>query len=700
MRILARTFLLLLLLQLAAPSADARRIMIRNGVIPDDLREVMSGSDGPVRDLKRFEHRPWLTGASIALLPGEKRFVVADTDNRAVVVVDVATSVVLKRIAVGRAPERLVVAPNGRVFVTNRGSRSISLVDPDRGVEVRSVEAGVEPYGIALSPDAKTLLVTASASSELLAFDAKSLALRFRVELEDAWPAAVAFHPDGRRAFVTHFYGGNVDIVDMRRQRVTGSLKLPTKDSGLPGRLQGRFDPPRKPNLALAAVVSAGGTRLHVAHTMANTGDDRGVSVSVGGYGLGAPSPLVATVSTFDLESGELMRPKVDFSKGARGGNHSGVADQMVQQMSQPVGIAVDPVHARLFMVGMGSDRVMALDASSSDPITEPMQNVLSGKAPKGIAVSSDGRTALIHNSQDYAVSVVDLTASAMQSPGNWQVKPTKSFEIAKNPLPEDVARGRRLFTYALDARISGVNRFACASCHPDGRQDGLTWHVSVGPRQTPILADRLAGTGPFNWLGTEDKLEQNVHMTVKRLGGSALKPEEVADLAKYMKHYMPSLDNPHRQADVAAGRDLFNDKTIGCSGCHTPDTRFTDGAKHEVGTTSKIEFDLWKRFGPKKPGGPRSSPPPNGDQVQTQKMQMQQGMPTQGHREAPAEAPVAFNTPALRHLWASAPYLHDGSVKSIRELLTTGNKGNRMGKTSHLSSRQVDQLVAYLRSL
>lgn len=680
--------------------------MMRNGTIPDDLREVNGGDTGQLRPLKLFPHMPWLTGNSIALLPGDERLVVADTDNRAVVVVDAKSRVVLKRIGVGRRPERLVVAPSGTVYVTNRGSRSVSVIDPVRGVETRTIEAGVEPYGIALSPDAKLLLVTASASGELLAFDTHNLSLRFRIELEEAWPAAVAFHPDNKRAFVTHFYGGHVDIVDVRRQRVTGSLALPTKDSGLPGRLQGRFDPPRKPNLALAAVVSAGGTRLHVAHTMANTGEARGVAVSVGGYGLGAPSPLVATVSTFDLESGKLVRPKVDFTRG-RGNSMAGVADQMAQQMSQPIGLSLDPRHARLFLVGMGCDRVLTLDAASSDPITRPMQAITTGQAPKGIAITADGRRAFVHHAQDYAVGVVDLTATDMSTVGAFNVRPTASFEIAKNPLPEDVARGRRLFTYALDARVSGGNRFACASCHPDGRQDGLVWHVSVGPRQTPILSDRLAGTGPFNWLGSEDKLEDNIKQTIKRLGGSALKEDEVQDLAKYLKHYMPGFDNPNRRdpdraASVAAGKRLFESKEVGCSGCHSPESRFTDGARHQVGTTSKIEFELWKRFAPQRPGGPpaRTTPNgqirPNGDQAE---LRFPTGIPAV-HREPPAEAPVAFNTPALRHLWASAPYYHDGSAKSLRELLTTGNKGDKMGKTSHLSARQITDLVAYLETL
>ena len=57
------------------------------------------------------------------------------------------------------------------------------------------------------------------------------------------------------------------------------------------------------------------------------------------------------------------------------------------------------------------------------------------------------------------------------------------------------------------------------------------------------------------------------------------------------------------------------------------------------------------------------------------------------------------FDTPALVELWRTAPYLHDGSAPACDELLTSRNRDDRHGKTSHLSKPQVDDLVAYLLS-
>jgi cytochrome c peroxidase len=58
------------------------------------------------------------------------------------------------------------------------------------------------------------------------------------------------------------------------------------------------------------------------------------------------------------------------------------------------------------------------------------------------------------------------------------------------------------------------------------------------------------------------------------------------------------------------------------------------------------------------------------------------------------------FYTPTLRELWRTAPYLHDGSAGTLRDVVLTHNTDNRRGQTSHLKSNEVDDLVAYLLTL
>ena len=58
------------------------------------------------------------------------------------------------------------------------------------------------------------------------------------------------------------------------------------------------------------------------------------------------------------------------------------------------------------------------------------------------------------------------------------------------------------------------------------------------------------------------------------------------------------------------------------------------------------------------------------------------------------------IDTPTLRGLWATAPYLHDGSAATLRDVLTTANPTASHGNLSSLSSAQIDQLVEYLNQI
>ena len=58
------------------------------------------------------------------------------------------------------------------------------------------------------------------------------------------------------------------------------------------------------------------------------------------------------------------------------------------------------------------------------------------------------------------------------------------------------------------------------------------------------------------------------------------------------------------------------------------------------------------------------------------------------------------FDTPTLVEVWRTAPYLHDGSAATMRDVLTIRNRKDRHGRTSHLTPRQLDDLIEYILSL
>jgi cytochrome c peroxidase len=278
------------------------------------------------------------------------------------------------------------------------------------------------------------------------------------------------------------------------------------------------------------------------------------------------------------------------------------------------------------------------------------------GREPTGLAFDGATRALFVWSQQSHTVTSMDMDA--------WHPSPAEPEEtervVALGPrveVPDAVALGRELFHRTGDTHISSDGR-ACASCHPDGRDDGLVWATPDGPRQTPTLAGRLAGTAPYGWNGARSTLKQHVTGTVKRLGGTGLDDESMDALVAYCMH----MDAPPRAADeheaeaspastlVAEGRELFESSSTGCASCHMADGTFTDGNRHDV--KSKAKGDPHRRF----------------------------------------------DTPSLRFVSGTAPYFHDGRYPTLRALLV-GSDG-KMGHTAKLSSHDLDALEAYLKTL
>ena len=58
------------------------------------------------------------------------------------------------------------------------------------------------------------------------------------------------------------------------------------------------------------------------------------------------------------------------------------------------------------------------------------------------------------------------------------------------------------------------------------------------------------------------------------------------------------------------------------------------------------------------------------------------------------------IDTPTLRFLYDSPPYMHDGSAITLLDVLTTANPADEHGATSHLTEQELADLVAFLSAL
>jgi len=626
------------------------------------------------------------SSGSVALSRDDALVYAADADNGTLTVVDAKARTKVAELKVGAQPERVLVAPNDTVYVANRGSRSVSVIT--RGSwegPSATLPVGVEPVGLALADGGKTLLVVNAAaldsveSGSLMAFDAQSLALKWEVKVGDEPrgvavvrndEAVVALSRKGRLVRVnlsTHEVVKTVgNLSELANTPAGGGFDAPAGASPLPG--MGGVSTVQARNM-LDVVASPDGQRAYAPVVWASDqvldGDgNSGGSPGYGGSGGGCTGGgSIANPGLVTLEaSGSDMDPKVDPAGSCVTDADfppSILADPALAPQG-PTALAVDATGQWIFSANRESDTVTVVPAfarASGVLGGNVTQSVPVPAGPTGIAISRDGKTAWVYSALDH-----QLLAIEAQGSGSAQVLvPGQPITLTGDTLPADAVRGRKLFFSARDPRMNAVG-ISCATCHVDGREDGHTWNFTEGPRQTPMLAGRkLSLTAPYHWAGEfPDFTAFASHTIGKRMGGSGPGPEGERQLLAFIDS-MATPDNPFRGAAPTAaqarGEAVFN--KAGCNTCHGGEA-LTNERMADVGTLV------------------------NSGAVVDDLNRLNQGL----------------NTPSLLGLGRSAPYLHDGSVATLKERILRGKQSDQHGATAQLTSAEVDDLVEYLQAL
>jgi DNA-binding beta-propeller fold protein YncE/mono/diheme cytochrome c family protein len=610
-------------------------------------------------------HERASSSVALARLKAKTIAYVADEDDATLHVVDVDASTELATLGLDGRPSQLLVAPDGRIFVALRDKSQVEVLEPfaDGTVERRcTVETQAEPIALALTPDDRTLLVTSGWGQALDAFDVPLVAHRYKVELSRE-PRAVVVSDDGAKAYVSHAVGGAVSVVDLagdkhpvKRIVLSGNddplAAAAPKKQKKSAAVDAKKSPPRTScqGFALAKSIAPVG-RVLAPQVLVDSGNTEERST---GYGTSTGTPTeVSDVAVIDEGTDRPLESSLTVRTDARGA-FGGRASQ--KECVLPRSAAVDPHRESLFVTCLGIDTVVEYDTASPEPHHAEKRRWAVSAGPTGIAIDQGARRAVVWAQFDRELDVISLGGEAVDEQMIASAEPIVRVALSRRAAPPataDIALGRRLFHAAGDPRIANDGR-ACASCHPDGRDDAITWATPEGPRQTPMLAGRLAGTAPYAWDGTGDDVKTHVTHTFQRLRGSGLQPQEMDSLVAFvttMSAPPPArLTRPRQAEEVARGAGIFHSGEAGCASCHGKNGSAPDGEKHDV------------------------------------------------ESRAPSDLAATFDTPSLRFIGGTAPYFHDGRYASLRELLVASD--GKMGKTSHLSKDDVDALEAYLRSL
>lgn len=291
-------------------------------------------------------------------------------------------------------------------------------------------------------------------------------------------------------------------------------------------------------------------------------------------------------------------------------------------------------------------------------------------------------------------------------------------------PLPEGVfpqdnpwsrekeELGKRLY---FDPRLSGDNSISCATCHhPDkGWSDGLPRAVGFGGKELGRHSPTVINSGYFEvqfWDGRAPSLEEQAKGPIqapgemnqkfddlipelaaipeyaerfkKVFGESGITPDTIAAAIATFERTVVSKNSAYDKymqgdknampASAVSGMNLFFGKAK-CSICHNGPA-LTDSGFHNIGV---------KQHGPMKEDLGRFN---------VSKDDFDKG---------------AFKTPGLRSVSLTAPYMHDGSEATLKDVVAFYNRGGDVAENRsafitplELSEQEMLDLVEFLKAL
>lgn len=551
-------------------------------------------------------------------------------------------------------------AERGFLFTANHDAESVSRLELASLGQRVEFPLGLQPDNLAVDKEGR-LWVTSRLHDLVIVLDSMTGQELARLKTGDQ-PFDI-LHLDETRTAVTLFGADEVILFDRRLLAVTERVATAAAPRGLalgPGgknvyvthfrsgalsvidatswTVENHIQPEADGNLLQNVVISEDGSRAYLPLTRSNTSN----------RALLFDTTVFPLVSVVDLVNG-LALPSERIS---------------IDVIDQPVGIPLD--------VALTNDHLFILNAASNDMTVVDRSTGLGaahldlGHNPRSMVLSPDRQRLLVHNTLSSTISVVDTTALAV----------VDQIVVSVNPLPANILDGKRLFNDSGRPDLARDQWISCATCHFDGEMDGRTWFFADGPRNTTSLLG-VSETLPIHWSGDLDELhdvESTIRITQAGTGlapGSAncsprcdLAPPnagrsaQLDNLASYMATFRLT-PNPNLAADgdfsdaALRGRRLFHSDITRCADCHaTP--LYTDRKRHNVGTGE----------GPDERKGPD------------------------------------FDTPSLRGIHATAPYLHDGRALTLEAVLTTHNPADRHGATSGLNPDEIADLIAFLNSL
>lgn len=614
-------------------------------------------------------HKPLATNkpthASTIVFDTLNKYVWAvNSDNNSVSCINSVNNQVLHEVAVGKHPRTVAVDSLGNAWVTNEEDGTLSIVSK-QGATLKTINLGYasRPFGVCFDPLKRNAYVTLQSKGELIKLNAKTQSISGVCEV-GRMPRGIAVNSDGTRVFVSQFISpqdhGIVREIDANSMKVTNEIDL-AFDTATDFEDKGRG----VPNYLASLTITPDESELWVPSKKDNTA--RGLfrdslELTFDNTVRTIVSKITMSNSTEDLNS------RVDIND----------ADQACAVEFSPYGNIA-------FIALQGNGRITMINTEGNTRLGILETN---GIAPQGLVFNSDGTKLYVHNFLTRNITVFD-TRDIILANNFSPVIDTIISTINTELLDPQVLKGKQIFYNAQDDRMTFAGYISCASCHVDGGSDERVWDFTErgeGLRNTHSLhGKRGMGMGRVHWTSNFDEIQDFENDIRNGFKGKGFMPDAIFNsgtisdplgdkkaglssdldaLAAYVSSLDKAHTSPHRNqngsltVDAVEGKQIF--LNLGCNSCHSG-SDFTDrnnALLHDVGTF----------------------------------------LPSSGKRRN--STLTGFGTPTLKGIWETAPYLHDGSAATLKDVLTTRNVNDKHGNTSSLTNTELDKLIAYLNQI
>jgi len=677
---------------------------------------AFSSASWPVRAAVRLNTNVtegYASPVEVLLSTDEARLYVLCQESDEVRVLNAASYKAIKTIPVGHIPRGFALSSSGaNLYVANSWDDTISVIDTVKLAVSATWTVGAEPSSVIVDKSGDRLYVANRISNDVAVLDARTGKEEKRL---DAGRGAsyLALSPDGAKLYVSHVYPNPSANRTGRENRTPPESEITVIDTQQVKVID------RLPLHDIAGV-------FHVAISL----DGR--------LGVAAELHPKNLIPLAHLEHGAIFADTITLFGADIGKPVEVPLDELERYASQPFGVVISTDKSKIYVTSSGSEIVSVIDVSRlidfihihPEPYSEDLSaganyvvaRIPVGLNPRGVTLGDDGKRLFVANRLDDSISVIDTKANNVTAtvPLTVSTKPFTTHQVSSilgveagsgarkvdcaqchNDGRKQATSDAKAIAALIDAhkshlaavpalngsgtvsvlrrgeqifytsRYSFQGQMGCANCHIDSTFDGLQWNLEPNGFGRDIVDNRpledLRGTEPYKWNGANPNVPtEDGPRTEKYFWRSEnYDDRSLTYLAAYILN-LPPRPNRFRKSNgelapaQARGKAIFertvdkNGKPIPefnqCAHCHSG-PKGTDQRSFDVGTT-KITDNV----------GP-------------------------------------FDTPQLTNIALSAPYLHDGSARTLEEIWTIYNPAEQHGRTKDLTREEIRDLVEYLKT-